>query len=139
MLVPSSMVVLWCGEGLCVHVSYSHHHNTISNFLSLSAALSPKVFTELDLEELESKWTEEANLHPQDDDPATMGAGGGGGGGTLPNLSSGTANLDLFYNAASQEEGHDGHVGGGMVAMEAAKTVADGGACGGGGMMMMQQ
>ena len=85
-----------------------------------------------------------------------MGAGGGGSGagGTLTNLSSGTtANLDLFYNAASQEEdmppmmeeGHGGHVAGdgiGMVAMEAAKTVATDGSAGGasgGGMTMMQQ
>ena len=104
----------------------------------------PQVFTELDLNELESKWTEEVNLNPQEDDPAVMGAAGGGG--TLTNLSSGTANLDLFYNAASQEEdmppvmeeGVDGHGVGGMVAMEVAKTIADGGA-GGGGMTMMQQ
>ena len=82
----------------------------------------------------------------------TMGGGGAGAGGgagrsgNLPNLSSGTASLDLFYNAASQEEdmppvmeeGVDGRLGGGMVAMEVAKTVADGGA-GGGGMTMMQQ
>lgn len=103
-----------------------------ASFSICCVAISPQVFTELDLNELESKWTDEANLHPQEDDPAAMGAGG--------------ANLDLFYNAASQEEdmpammeeGHDGHVGDGMVDMEAAKTVADGGA-GGGGMTMMQQ
>lgn len=135
---------------LSIVCNISAHHQQCFCFLSLSAA---QVFTELDLNELETKWTEDANLHPQEDDPASMGAGGGGsggsggGGGTVPNLSSGTANLDLFYNAASQEEdmppmmeeGHDGHVGdGGMAVMEAAKTVADGGA-GGGGMTMMQQ
>jgi len=38
------------------------------------------------------------------------------------------------------EEGHDGHVGDdGMVAMEAAKTIADGSAGGGGTTMMAQQ
>ena len=111
-----------------------------------------QLFSELDLSELETKWTEEDNLRPQEDDPAmTMGGfgAGAGRGGNLPNLSSGTASLDLFYNAASQEEdmpptmeeGGGGHgvgmgVGGGMVAMEVAKTIADGGA---GGATMMQQ
>ena len=116
-----------------------------------------QLFSELDLSELETKWTEEDNLRPQEDDPAmTMGGGGagagrggGGRGGNLPNLSSGTASLDLFYNAASQEEdmpptmeeGGGGHgvgmgVGGGMAAMEVAKIIADGGA---GGATMMQQ
>ena len=80
---------------------------------------------------------------------AGAGGGAGGRGGTLPNLPSGTASLDLFYNAASQEEdmppvmegGGGGRgvgmgAGGGMVAMEVAKTIADGGA---GGATMMQQ
>mmetsp|Transcript_637 Transcript_637/g.1820 ORF Transcript_637/g.1820 Transcript_637/m.1820 type:complete len:375 (+) Transcript_637:83-1207(+) len=114
-----------------------------------------RLFSELDLSELESKWTEEANMHPQEDDLAMVGgdggdgAGGSGGGGTLPNLSRGTASLDLFYNAASQEDdmppmmekgGGDHGVGigvsGGMAALEAAKTIVDGGA---GSAAMMQQ
>ena len=110
---------------------------------------TPQFFTELDLTELEAKWSEEVSLHPQEDDPTAMGAGGGAGGvGALPNLPSGTANLDLFYNAASQEEDmppmmevdNGGHgvgvdVGGGMVAMEASKTIAEGGAAGGATVM----
>ena len=111
-----------------------------------------QLFSELDLSELGTKWTEEDNLRPQEDDPAmTMGGGGagagrgrGGRGGNPPNLSSGTASLDLFYNAASQEEdmplvmeeGVGMGVGGGMVAMEVAKIIADDSA---GGATMMQQ